>query len=152
MLVTGCLAADLIKIIGEKQPLTNCIIKTPDEIFDQPAPSKKFSLALVVHRFDSADVEHKLVIGKHLLSRVRDMFAERVLHLVLSDVVTGTSIGQSNWSLADSLAMGFVELCAIPFESSHVTVYDFDIRCYKSEPDWLNARHWAHPERWNRDQ
>lgn len=26
----------------------------------------------------------------------------------------------------------------------------FDIRQYKNPPDWLNARHWAHPELWNK--
>ncbi len=26
----------------------------------------------------------------------------------------------------------------------------YDIADYKSVPDWLNPRHWAHPERWNK--
>jgi len=26
----------------------------------------------------------------------------------------------------------------------------FDLRDYKDRPDWLNAQHWAHPERWDK--
>lgn len=26
----------------------------------------------------------------------------------------------------------------------------YDIASYKAVPDWLNPRHWAHPERWNK--
>lgn len=26
----------------------------------------------------------------------------------------------------------------------------YDIASYKTVPDWLNPRHWAHPERWNK--
>lgn len=26
----------------------------------------------------------------------------------------------------------------------------YDIVSYKTVPDWLNSRHWAHPERWNK--
>ena len=29
-----------------------------------------------------------------------------------------------------------------------VSVYDYDLATYKTVPDWLNARFWAHPERW----
>ena len=28
-------------------------------------------------------------------------------------------------------------------------LYAYSLRGYKSVPDWLNAKYWAHPERWN---
>lgn len=150
VLVTGHLAAELVQFIGEKQPHALCEIKSADYFVDQQAPSAKFSLVLVLHRFGLGGVEDEVAIGKNLISRVRDVFAERVLHLVISDPVTGngTFPGQASWLLADSLAMGFVKMGKIEFETGHVAVYDFDIHRYKSEPDWLNARYWAHPERW----
>jgi hypothetical protein len=30
----------------------------------------------------------------------------------------------------------------------NVRVYEYDLATYKTVPDWLNARYWAHPERW----
>jgi hypothetical protein len=33
-----------------------------------------------------------------------------------------------------------------PTDSMRIFHYDLDT--YKTVPDWLNARYWAHPERW----
>lgn len=43
-------------------------------------------------------------------------------------------------------ALGFV-VSLVDVETG-TRVYDYDIDTYKSVPDWLNARFWAHPERW----
>ncbi|MBT9569223.1 MAG: hypothetical protein IV085_13105 [Thiobacillus sp.] len=32
--------------------------------------------------------------------------------------------------------------------AGNMNVYDYDLDTYKSVPDWLNARYWANPERW----
>lgn len=32
---------------------------------------------------------------------------------------------------------------------SHPVIYHYSLHGYKSIPDWLNARFWAHPERWD---
>ncbi|OYY75970.1 MAG: hypothetical protein B7Y33_06085 [Hydrogenophilales bacterium 16-62-9] len=29
-----------------------------------------------------------------------------------------------------------------------LNIHDYDLATYKPVPDWLNARYWAHPERW----
>lgn len=29
-----------------------------------------------------------------------------------------------------------------------INLYEYDLDTYKTVPDWLNARYWAHPERW----
>lgn len=31
---------------------------------------------------------------------------------------------------------------------NHIHLYHYDLDAYKTVPDWLNARYWAHPERW----
>lgn len=33
-------------------------------------------------------------------------------------------------------------------EAGGVRVHEYNLETYKSVPDWLNARFWAHPERW----
>lgn len=43
-------------------------------------------------------------------------------------------------------ALGFIAEFAD--QKSGVTVYRYDIATYKPVPDWLNAKYWAHPERW----
>ncbi len=44
------------------------------------------------------------------------------------------------------LALGFERL----YESADgaVHLYGHDIATYKTVPDWLNAKYWAHPESW----
>lgn len=146
VLVTGCLAAELAQILVSKQADIDCDIKTGDDIFHSQTLTTKFSLALVVNRFSG--VEEELVIGKNLLGRVRDVYAERVLHIVINDSEIDVVAGRSGWSLTDSLELGFVKLGKFRFETGDVAVYEFNIHRYKHEPDWLNARHWANPERW----
>jgi hypothetical protein len=49
---------------------------------------------------------------------------------------------------------GFNEFLALGFErvyasaDSVINLYSHNIATYKSVPDWLNAKYWAHPERW----
>jgi hypothetical protein len=47
---------------------------------------------------------------------------------------------------ADFIALGFERIGNDP--AAQTALYRFDIRTYKPVPDWLNARFWAHPERW----
>lgn len=44
------------------------------------------------------------------------------------------------------LALGFERLFASP--DGTAALYCHDIATYKTVPDWLNAKYWAHPERW----
>lgn len=43
-------------------------------------------------------------------------------------------------------ALGFV--CEAVDAEAGVRIQSYDLATYKSTPDWLNARFWAHPERW----
>jgi hypothetical protein len=43
-------------------------------------------------------------------------------------------------------ALGFTLSAADTMEDRRL--YDYDLATYKTVPDWLNARCWAHPERW----
>ena len=56
--------------------------------------------------------------------------------------------------LESSAGPDFTEFVALGFErlyqspESAIQLYRHDIATYKSVPEWLNARYWAHPERW----
>lgn len=96
----------------------------------------------VVALIDS-QVPVKSVIS--VLSRVRDLHADRVLHIC----------SNADWTIADSLALGFTQL--VPDTPSSrltddlaINLFEFDIHHYKGVPDWLNARHWANPELWGK--
>ena len=96
-------------------------------------PAARVQLALVkdaLHPLDAAQ-------SRTLLARVRDFISPRII--VLSDM---------HCALArlDFLALGYETLAAD--EAEQIALYQFDLATYKQVPDWLNARYWAHPERW----
>ena len=43
-------------------------------------------------------------------------------------------------------ALGFT--LSLADTAANVRVYHYDLDTYKTVPDWLNARFWANPERW----
>lgn len=54
------------------------------------------------------------------------------------------------WSVADFLGLGFRRLRSARDVRSPYWLYRYDIYDYKITPDWLNARHWANPEQWDK--
>lgn len=53
---------------------------------------------------------------------------------------------ESPLAFADFLSLGMQRLQ--PPDANGHAVYGFDLCHYKTVPDWLNAKYWAHPERW----
>jgi hypothetical protein len=43
-------------------------------------------------------------------------------------------------------ALGFV--LSATDTANNMRIFHYDLESYKTVPDWLNARYWAHPERW----
>ena len=75
--------------------------------------------------------------ARALLARARDFIAPRII--VIADA-------QCQLKRLDFLALGYETLASD--EAGKITLYQFDMATYKQVPDWLNARFWAHPERW----
>lgn len=46
----------------------------------------------------------------------------------------------------DYLSLGMQRL--VEADEQGRSLYLFDLHTYKPAPDWLNAKYWAHPERW----
>jgi len=77
--------------------------------------------------------------GEILLSRLRDLYARRVLVcLALGDT----------WRQNDLTAFAFTRLATLG--DGMGTLYGFDVGTYKTTPDWLNPRYWANPELWGK--
>jgi len=47
-------------------------------------------------------------------------------------------------------ALGFRHQALPEAADSHLSLYAYSLRDYKTQPDWLNAQFWAHPERWDK--
>ncbi len=74
-----------------------------------------------------------------MLAQCRDRVARRVF------VKIEKQTQSANLQRPDLLALGFYGVDIGQKEQ----LYFFSLRGYKSVPNWLNAKYWAHPERWN---
>lgn len=76
-----------------------------------------------------------------LLARLRDVHARHLVVLVADPA--------GEWDEAALRAYGLRPSAHQP-EGDGGRLYEFDLYDYKETPDWLNARHWAHPELWDK--
>ena len=90
-------------------------------------------LAVVMGALNDLDAAQ----ARTLLARVRDFISPRII------VIAGAHCPLDR---LDFLAIGYDALGAD--ETDPIALYQFDLATYKQVPDWLNARYWAHPERW----
>ncbi|MDP1924421.1 MAG: DUF6231 family protein [Thiobacillus sp.] len=97
------------------------------------APDSPCALALGIDILSGLNAQQ----AQHLINRTRLYIAPRILLAVPSDCALDEAAFR---------ALGFMQSATDPTDSMRVFHYDLDT--YKTVPDWLNARYWAHPERW----
>ena len=75
--------------------------------------------------------------AQHLINQTRLYIAPRILLAVPSDYTLDEAAFR---------ALGFMQ--SATDKTDTVRIFHYDLDTYKTVPDWLNARYWAHPERW----
>jgi len=115
-----------------------------DELLSR-ADSRRHDFGLVAGFLEQVDKE----TGNAVLARLRDVLVRR-LCVVVED--PHGEDREARWSNAEMAAFGFSFLGRFKIQGRDLELYGFDIANYKQTPEWLNARHWANPERWNKDR
>lgn len=64
----------------------------------------------------------------------------------LAPTVLVVAASKSPMDFNDFLSLGMQRL--VEADACGNALYLFDLHTYKPAPDWLNAKYWAHPERW----
>lgn len=118
---------------GAQQTVQGLLAQGQLPLCDTSTSGSLAKLALVEHALHPLNAAQ----ARALLTRVRDYVAPRIL--VIADAHCALT-------KLDFLALGYEILASDRVE--HMTLYHFDLATYKQVPDWLNARFWAHPERW----
>lgn len=80
--------------------------------------------------------------GGALIARLRDLQAARLAVIVHFE--------PGGWQEADMRALGLSVDARYGEGPQALVLCTYDVATYKRTPEWLNARHWAHPERWNK--
>lgn len=98
----------------------------------------RYDLALVAGVLEKVPARS----GAGLLAHLRDLHARRLLVLVHE--------GTASWDDAVLRGYGLRALGSWPEAGGARRLYEFDLYDYKATPDWLNPRHWAHPDLWDK--
>ncbi len=96
-------------------------------------PEAPSALALGIDALDELDARQAM----ELVSQIRLYAAPRILLAVSAACAL---------DVAAFRALGFMTP-EVPAEGDR-RIHYYDLYTYKTVPDWLNARFWAHPERW----
>jgi hypothetical protein len=83
-----------------------------------------------------------------LIGRLRDLHTQRLYALV--PVGNTWPDHKSHWEQNDLIALGMERMNVYAEGGQPLHLYRFDLRTYKTTPEWFNSRYWAHPELWDR--
>jgi hypothetical protein len=98
--------------------------------------------------FESAQENADCALAADILMDMDKQSAIRLLGRLIRQSPVVLVIARENHPLDfnDFLSLGMHRLAEADAEGR--TLYGFDLHTYKTVPDWLNAKYWAHPERW----
>ena len=82
--------------------------------------------------------------AERLVSRLRDLHS-RLLWVAVADA-------EHHFNCEDAVAQGMRMVNPAKFATGDTQWYEFSLRFYKPAPQWLNARDWANPDRWDKDR
>jgi len=146
VLAIGAGAEDLLASHCSRHPDCRITCLDANASLDMPglldALSKlgRFDFVLARGVLERADAEY----GAHFLARLRDVHTQRFCVLLDSDR------GEQRWQAAALAAMGLSHWASASLDHQRLEIHGFDLATYKATPEWLNARHWAHPEHWGK--
>lgn len=125
--------ASLCALDDPAHQLARTVLPTLPVVMHTPQPASPCALALGVNVLNGLSTQD----AQHLINQTRLYVAPRIL-----------LVAPPGCALDDTAfrALGFTQ-CATDI-AEKIPVYYYDLDTYKTVPDWLNARHWAHPERW----
>jgi len=109
-------------------------------LLDELTRLERFDFVLVRGVLERIDADS----GAHLLASLRDIHSRRLC------VVLDRSQAKDRWQASELIAMGLTHWASESLDEAMLDTYGFDLGTYKVTPDWLNARHWAHPEHWGK--
>ena len=81
-----------------------------------------------------------------VLARLRDINTRRFV--VLVPIGNAWEGHRSHWETADLLGYGMTLMARYRVDNKPLHLYHYALESYKTTPDWLNSKHWAHPEHW----
>lgn len=127
--------------------------KFPDTHLSHIAEGDWLAQVDAVERFDFVFLlevlEHlSRVKAGALLAKLRDMHAQRLFAVV--PMGRAWLNHTSHWEQNDLIGFGLELVNLYADRGRPVGLFKFDLRTYKSTPEWFNSKYWAHPDLWDK--
>jgi hypothetical protein len=111
-----------------------------DTLLDEVAHHGRFDFVIVRGVLERIDAQS----GAYLLAGLRDVHTRRFC------VVLSMKNAEHTWTAPALIAMGLGHWASETVDGTGLEIYGFDLGTYKTTPEWLNTRYWAHPEHWGK--
>ena len=116
------------------------------DIIAQLKGKGRYAFSFVANTLEHLDKE----AAGQVIAKLRDIHSERLFVVVpMGNDWEGLA---STWELSDFVAFGMRLMSSYTTDGKRLQMYKFDISDYKDTPDWLSSKHWAHPERWDKER
>lgn len=125
-------------VVGElpwPQNATAAQAMTPATALDHAADRGRQELAIAALQQDQDRNE-----ARQLIAALRDLLARQLLVFVPEKLLDDTELR----------GLALTRQARFELEGEAWQAWSYDIRTYKSVPDWLNPRFWANPENWDK--
>ncbi|GGM07337.1 DUF6231 family protein [Pseudomonas asuensis] len=137
----------LLVVSASEMPAVQAFKTAHPECELTQAPTGSLQGSVSNQRYDLAILadclEHlPLREGQQLLGGIRNLNASRLAVLV--------DLAASQWQSKDFYALAMQQSERFQRDQQILTLFTYDLHDYKQVPDWLNARFWAHPERFGK--
>lgn len=118
--------------------------RDPDAVMEGRLEPRRYETAIVADTLEHMSKAR----GAALIARLRDVYAQRLLVLIARE--EATSQDTRGWRRTDFNALGLSPIKTGSDPGRRWAVFQFDLFNYKTTPDWLNSKHWANPEMWDK--
>lgn len=120
----------------EQQDTRSQVLKTPFRL-EQFANITGIDLAIVSEIIDTLPKSQAM----EWLGLIRNCYTQHMIVICEIDAAV-----RQSWELADFLALGMQRVAM----THHHQIFSYAIENYQPNHDWLNSRHWANPENYDK--
>lgn len=87
-------------------------------------------------------------VASSMLARLRDIHAKQLF--VLAPIGKAWLQHASFWEYNDLIGLGMERVNVYAKNGLPLALLKFDLRTYKTTPEWFNSKYWARPELWDK--
>lgn len=144
LLAIGPQAAEVFTDYVRANPGSALTHLAADDWLDQVSTADRFDFVFISGVLEYLPKRN----ASMLLARLRDVHARQLY--ALAPIGKAWLNHTSFWEYNDLLGLGMERVNVYAKNGLPLALLKFDLRTYKTTPEWLNSKYWARPELWDK--